>query len=116
MANNIVNTKPQPPNGGLHPAVEDFVRGVSEKYHDHDELVADNTSLRNKLTIAQGTVDHLREMLDKVTADRDYHMAHAFALASGINSAQDVLNGVFELAKRQAAAPRLPEAPQLEVP
>ncbi len=114
MTTNIANTKPQA--NGVHPEVREFFETASERWHERDELLSTVTDLRNSLAIAEGTITHLRAMLEKITDDRDFHMQHAFALASGINSAQDVLNGVFELAKRQAASPaQLPRATQLEV-
>lgn len=104
----------QPQSNGLHPQVRDFFQAASDTYHSHEALQASNADLTSRIAVAEGMIAHLRTMLAQVTEDRDYHMQHAFALASGINAAQDVLNGVFELAKRQAA--RLPEAPQLEMP
>jgi hypothetical protein len=107
----------QPQTNGVHPEVRDFFQAASDTYHKKEGLEAENAELRNNLAVAEKMSDHLRAMLEKVTDDRDFHMQYSFALATGINSAQDVLNGLFEIAKRQAATPeRLPEAPQLEIP
>jgi hypothetical protein len=96
---------------GLHPEVEKFVLGVSEKYRNHDDIVAENTALRERSEVAEGMLAQTKDMLEKTTAQRDHYMRLSMEQSTRFSAAMDVLSGLMEQSTQEAG---LPPAPQLE--
>lgn len=100
-----MNQPPAKTHNGLHPAVEDFVHGVSETYKDRDELIASNQSLTNRAEVAEGMVEHLKAQLVAITADRDYYMRKAIEHATKLTASVGILVGMAEDLERETANP-----------
>lgn len=84
-----------PQNGNdLHSAVGDFFDKISNRFYDHDALIAEAIALRNRAEVAEGMVDHLKEQLRDVTAERDHYMRLSMSQSTRLSAAMGILSGI----------------------
>jgi hypothetical protein len=102
----IPGRQQQETNGpGLHPEVERFVLDVSNKYRNHDDIVAENIALRERSQIAEGMLAQVKDQLTDITAQRDHYMRLSMEQSTRFSAAMDVLSGLMEQSKEEAPPP-----------
>jgi len=89
-------------NGGIHPAIADYYREMNEALHERDKLQIELDETITELKIEKGKTAFLQQQLDKVTAERDYHMRLNWEQASRMSSIRSIMDTMFETAQHAA--------------
>lgn len=86
----------------LHPAVRDAALDINQVYQERDQLRADNTELLNRVKVAEGIANHLREDLLRVTAERDVNLKRLASLTTTLNNARNMIGDMLTLMEHDA--------------
>lgn len=102
----------------VHPAIADHYQGMNDALHERDKLAALVIELQSKLAISDGINKHLKEQLDKVSAERNYYIRKSLSYTTTLVNMRNTVQNMLDLADHEAensAPAKLPRISESEL-